>query len=84
MYFITISAISFILFGIDKRKAKKHQRRVPESTLLILSFLGGSLGSILGMFIFSHKISKFSFWVKLLVVVAIQILVAIYAFHNFY
>lgn len=77
-YLITISATSFILFGIDKWKAKKHQRRISEFTLLLITFLGGSIGSVLGMFIFNHKISKTEFWLKLMAVIIIQILALIY------
>lgn len=77
-YLITISATSFILFGIDKWKAKKHQRRISEFTLLLITFLGGSIGSVLGMFIFNHKISKSEFWLKLMAVIIIQIVALIY------
>lgn len=77
-YLITISATSFILFGIDKWKAKKHQRRISEFTLLLITFLGGSIGSVLGMFIFNHKISKTEFWLKLMAVIIIQVLALIY------
>lgn len=77
-YLITISATSFILFGIDKWKAKKHQRRISEFTLLLITFLGGSIGSVLGIFIFNHKISKSEFWLKLMAVIIIQILALIY------
>lgn len=77
-YLITISATSFILFGIDKWKAKKHQRRISEFTLLLITFLGGSIGSVLGIFIFNHKISKSEFWLKLMAVIIIQVLALIY------
>ena len=79
-YLITISATSFILFGIDKWKAKKHQRRISEFTLLLITFLGGSIGSVLGIFIFNHKISKYEFWLKLMAVIIIQIVALIYYF----
>lgn len=67
-----ISIITFIIFGIDKRKAVKHQRRIPESTLLSLTFLGGTAGVLLGMLIFRHKISKKSFLLKFGLIVLIQ------------
>ena len=69
-----ISVITFIIFGIDKRKAVKHQRRIPESTLLSLTFLGGTIGALLGMLIFRHKISKTSFLLKFIGIVVIQIM----------
>ncbi|AZA85546.1 DUF1294 domain-containing protein [Chryseobacterium shandongense] len=67
-----ISIVTFIIFGIDKRKAVKHQRRIPESTLLSLTFLGGTIGALLGMLIFRHKISKRSFLLKFGLIVLIQ------------
>jgi uncharacterized membrane protein YsdA (DUF1294 family) len=69
-----ISIITFIIFGIDKRKAVKHQRRIPESTLLSLTFLGGTIGALLGMLVFRHKISKRSFLLKFSGIVVIQIM----------
>jgi uncharacterized membrane protein YsdA (DUF1294 family) len=69
-----ISIITFIIFGIDKRKAVKHQRRIPESTLLSLTFLGGTVGALMGMLIFRHKISKRSFLLKFIGIVVMQIM----------
>ncbi|WP_089855916.1 DUF1294 domain-containing protein [Chryseobacterium taeanense] len=67
-----INIINFILFRIDKRKAVKHQRRIPESTLLSFTFLGGTLGALLGMIVFRHKISKRNFLIKFGFIVLIQ------------
>ncbi|MDR6157142.1 uncharacterized membrane protein YsdA (DUF1294 family) [Chryseobacterium sp. SLBN-27] len=69
-----ISIITFIIFGIDKRKAVKHQRRIPEATLLSLTFLGGTAGALLGMLLFRHKISKTSFLLKFSGIVVMQIM----------
>lgn len=41
--------------GIDKYKAKKRAFRIPEATLFIVAFIGGSIGSIAGMYTFRHK-----------------------------
>ncbi|MFK7108070.1 DUF1294 domain-containing protein [Flavobacterium oreochromis] len=71
LYLISISSVTFILFGIDKLLAIKNKRRIPEKDLLIFSLIGGALGGLLGMIIFNHKISKGSFlWKFLLVLVA--------------
>ncbi|MFN4365980.1 DUF1294 domain-containing protein [Chryseobacterium hispalense] len=69
-----ISIITFIIFGTDKRKAVKHQRRIPEATLLSLTFLGGTAGALLGMLIFRHKISKRSFLLKFSGIIVMQIM----------
>lgn len=43
---------------IDKQKAKKRRWRIPEATLLTVAALGGSLGSLAGMYLFHHKTRK--------------------------
>lgn len=60
-YMIMINVISFILYGIDKRRAVKNQWRISESNLLAVAFIGGSLGALLGIFIFHHKTRHFKF-----------------------
>ncbi len=54
-YVIIMNLIGFLLMGIDKRKAVKRAFRIPESTLFIVALIGGSLGSLLGMYTFRHK-----------------------------
>ena len=43
------------MMGIDKKKAKKRAFRIPEASLFIIAIIGGSLGSIAGMYFFKHK-----------------------------
>lgn len=45
----------------DKHKAKRHQWRVPEPTLLLAAFLGGCIGAMAGMALFHHKTRKTKF-----------------------
>lgn len=52
---IIMSLITLILYGNDKRKAKKNKWRTPEKILLLASFLGGALGGIFAMYTFRHK-----------------------------
>lgn len=54
-YFVVLNIIGFALMGIDKWKAKKGAFRIPEATLFIIAVIGGSVGSILGMYTFRHK-----------------------------
>lgn len=61
LYFIIINLISFLLFFIDKQKAKKDRWRIQEKTLHTMSFLGGVFGSIAAMVIFHHKTKKTAF-----------------------
>ncbi|WP_323670681.1 DUF1294 domain-containing protein [Chryseobacterium fluminis] len=70
---LIINLLAFSVFAIDKRKAVKHTRRISELALLTLVFLGGTLGAILSMIIFRHKISKKSFLLKLGLIILMQI-----------
>ncbi len=60
-YIIVINIICFILMGFDKYQAIHNNYRIPEVTLITLSFLGGGIGSFLGMKIFHHKTKKLKF-----------------------
>lgn len=60
-YFAAVNLIGFALMGIDKYKAKKRAFRIPEATLFIVAIIGGSIGSIAGMYIFRHKTRHRSF-----------------------
>ncbi len=62
--YILLNAGSFVLYGIDKSRAKNGKSRVSEQNLLIVSFLG-PIGALLGMEYFRHKTQKTIF--KLLV-----------------
>ena len=54
-YLAAVNLIGLALMGIDKRKAKKRAFRIPEATLFIVAIIGGSVGSIAGMYLFRHK-----------------------------
>ena len=71
--------IVFILFGVDKYKAKKGQWRIPEKTLLWCAFLFGSVGALLGMKTFRHKTlhNKFRIGLPLMVVFHLLLVAAV-------
>ena len=81
-YFIGINAIAFVIYGIDKLKAKKGKWRIPESTLLLLAIIGGSIGAWFGIKVWHHKTlhKKFKYGIPLIVI--IQIVIAIYIFRE--
>ena len=54
-YLAAINVITFLIYGIDKWKAKKQKWRISESTLLILAVIGGSVGAWIGMKTWHHK-----------------------------
>lgn len=67
IYAATVNIIAFILYGVDKHKAKKQKWRIPEATLLFFAVIGGAVGALLGMYLFRHKTKH----VKFLVIVPI-------------
>lgn len=77
-YLIIINIIGFLIMGMDKRRAKKHLYRIPEKTLFSVAIIGGSIGSILGMYHFRHKTKHKSFVVGMPIIVILQIILVIY------
>ena len=60
-YVVIINLVGFIAMGMDKSKAKKGAWRIPEATLFLFAFLGGGIGTTLGMNIFRHKTKHWYF-----------------------
>ena len=76
-YVIIMNIIGFALMGIDKHKAKKRAFRIPEATLFTVALIGGSIGSILGMYTFRHKTRHRSFVYGMPAILIIQIILVI-------
>ena len=74
LYVAAVNVISFIVMGVDKRRAVKRAFRVPESTLFVLAIIGGSIGSITGMHLFHHKTRHWYFLYGMPVILALQII----------
>ena len=51
----------FMIYGIDKSKAKRGAWRIPEKYLLLFAFLCGGFGAWLAGVTFHHKIRKWYF-----------------------
>ena len=62
IFYSAMSVVAFILYGVDKHRAKQGGWRIRESVLLWVSFLGGSVGSLIGMKAFHHKTKHSYFW----------------------
>ena len=72
-YLAAINVIAFMVYGIDKLKAKKGKWRIPEATLLLLAIVGGSIGAWMGMKVWHHKTmhKKFRYGVPLILMIQI-------------
>lgn len=77
-YFLVINIITFIAFAIDKYQAIRNRRRIRIVSLLSLSFFGGTLGGLFGMYMFRHKTKKDYFTVGLPLMLIMQIVVVFY------
>lgn len=77
IYLIVVNAAAFLLMLIDKVKAKKNLWRIPEATLFLVAAIGGSIGSLLGMYTFRHKTKHIKFIVGMPLILAAHIVIAI-------
>lgn len=75
-YIVIINILTFIVYGIDKLKAKKGKWRIPESPLLLLAIIGGSIGAFLGMKVWHHKTKhkKFKYGIPLIIILQLGVL----------
>ena len=76
-YLLIINALGFLLMLVDKWKARKNRWRVRESTLLLTAALGGSVGSLLGMYLFRHKTLHLKFTLGIPLILAGQCVLAV-------
>ena len=77
-----INAITFVVYGIDKYKAKKAKWRISEATLLMLAVLGGSIGAWMGMRVWHHKTMHRKFKYGIPAILLIQIALMAYLHMN--
>ena len=75
-YLLGINAVTFIVYGIDKYKAKKAKLLIPEATLLLLAVLGGSIGAWMGMKVWHHKTmhKKFKYGIPAILLIQIALM----------
>ena len=70
---ISVNIVTFLLYGFDKRQSRGRGIRVPEKTLHLFCFVGGSPGAFLGQRVFHHKTRKGSFQLVFWVLVMVQL-----------
>jgi uncharacterized membrane protein YsdA (DUF1294 family)/cold shock CspA family protein len=67
--YLCLSFVTILAYAFDKSAAKNGRRRTQESTLHLLSLLGGWPGAWIAQLAFRHKIKKVSFMVTFVVCV---------------
>lgn len=82
-YLLIVNATAFLLMLIDKQKARKKKWRIPERTLLGLAALGGSIGTLMGMYTFRHKTlhKKFTLGVPTLLMLQLSAAAVLYSLY---
>ena len=76
IYLIVTNVMAFLMFGVDKWKAKKSKWRIREAALLTLALLGGSVGAWLGMKVWHHKTLHKKFRYGIPAIFVLQLIVA--------
>ena len=81
-YLIAVNIATFLLYGIDKYKAKRSKWRISEATLLTMAAIGGSIGAWAGMQLWHHKTMHKKFKYGLPVIIILQIALVVYLHTN--
>lgn len=73
-YLVMVNALGLSLMGLDKKRAINRQWRIPEKTLFMASIIGGSVGTLIGMYLFRHKTKHWYFVIGMPAILIIQCL----------
>lgn len=80
IFLALMSIAAWILYAVDKRKAKKGKWRTPEATLLGIGFCGGAVGALLAMHTLRHKTKHWYFWAVNWIGLLLQIAIAVWIY----
>lgn len=80
IYLAAVNLFGLIIMGVDKSRAKRRKWRIPEATLFLVAIIGGSIGSILGMYLFRHKTKHWYFVAGMPVILVLQIIAGLIIF----
>lgn len=80
IYFVGINLVTFVMYGIDKLKAKRAKWRIPEATLLWMAVAGGSIGDWAGMKVWHHKTLHKKFKYGVPAILLLQVCLTVYLF----
>lgn len=62
-FYLLLNIIGFFLMSSDKKRAKRGEWRIKESTLWLVAIFGGAAGGYMGMRVYRHKTKHTSFTV---------------------
>lgn len=75
---LAINVLTFLIYGLDKYKAKRAKWRISERTLLSMALVGGSIGAWLGMKVWHHKTMHKKFKYGILAILSLQIVLTLF------
>lgn len=78
VYLLLMNAVGLLFMFVDKQKARRGLWRIPEATLMLIAALGGSVGSLTGMYLFRHKTRHPKFTIGIPAILIAQIALAIW------
>lgn len=76
-YVFILSILSFIQMGVDKKRAKNKEWRIPEKSLWFLALIGGAPGSFFGMLFFRHKTKRWNFKIGFFLLMIVDLAIII-------
>ena len=77
-YLLAVNILAFVLFGVDKQKARRNKWRIPEKTLFLSALLGGGAGAIIGMYFFHHKTRHWYFVMGMPMILIAEVAIYLY------
>lgn len=77
IYLLAVNIVAFLLYGLDKQKARMNRWRISERVLIMAAVAGGSVGAYAGMKMFSHKTKKPKFYLGVPVIILLQTVLGI-------
>ena len=80
IYLVVINTVGFFMMFSDKQRAKNRAWRIPEKTLFLIAIIGGSIGSIFGMWLFRHKTRHWYFVIGMPIILIVQVCILHFCF----
>ena len=82
-YLLAANLLTFVIYGIDKHKARHNHWRVREASLMLLAALGGSIGALMAMHLFHHKTQHKKFRYGVPAILIIQLAITAFCYYRY-
>ena len=80
IYLAVMNILGFALMGTDKSRARNGKWRIRERTLFLFSLLGGSIGTLTGMYVFRHKTIHWYFVIGMPLILVAQLALVLWIY----